>query len=100
VDVLISFAWFAAFGILVNAIQQLPCGSIWHWNGFLHDSVCGRWKAAEAMSFVSAILWLVSALVVGFFLDCNGRPRANDGHRGSGLPYVFARILALLLERK
>jgi hypothetical protein len=63
VDVLISFAWFAAFGILVDAIHHLPCGSIWSWH-FRGDSVCARWKAAEAFSFLSAIVWLVSALVV------------------------------------
>lgn len=62
-DVIISLAWFAAFGLLVNAINQLPCGSIWNW-GFVHDSVCGRWKAAEAFSFLSGIMWLVSALIV------------------------------------
>jgi hypothetical protein len=62
VDVLISFGWFAAFGILVDAIHDLPCGSIWSWH-FRGDSVCSRWKAAEAFSFLSAIVWLVSALV-------------------------------------
>ncbi|KAJ5947404.1 hypothetical protein N7466_000419 [Penicillium verhagenii] len=61
-DILISFAWFAAFGILVDAIHHLPCGSIWSWE-FRGDSVCGRWKAAEAFSFLSAIVWLVSGLV-------------------------------------
>ncbi|KAJ5759940.1 hypothetical protein N7520_007096 [Penicillium odoratum] len=61
-DVLISFAWFAAFGILVDAIKQLPCGSIWSWS-FRGDAVCARWKAAEAFSFLSAIVWLVSALI-------------------------------------
>lgn len=62
-DVLISFAWFAAFGILVDAIHHLPCGSIWSWR-FGGDAVCGRWKAAEAFSFLSAIVWLMSAIVV------------------------------------
>ncbi|CAL5872069.1 uncharacterized protein PFLUO_LOCUS6326 [Penicillium psychrofluorescens] len=81
-DILISFAWFAAFGVLVNAIHQLPCGSIWHWS-FLHDSVCGRWKAAEAMSFVSAILWLVSALVgIWFTFRVRKDTGANAGTTG------------------
>ncbi|KAJ5966352.1 hypothetical protein N7481_013066 [Penicillium waksmanii] len=63
-DVLISFAWFAAFGLLVNTINQLPCGGIWNWNFIRHrNDVCGRWKAAEAFAFLSAIVWLVSALV-------------------------------------
>lgn len=62
-DVLISFAWFAAFGILVDAIHHLPCGSIWRWH-FGSNTLCSRWKAAEAFSFMSAIVWLFSALVV------------------------------------
>lgn len=65
VDILISFAWFAAFGILVDALHHLSCGSIWSWR-FRGDAVCGRWKAAEAFSFLSAIVWLVSAIVVCF----------------------------------
>jgi hypothetical protein len=63
VDILISFAWFAAFGILVDYLHDLPCGSIWSWR-FRGDDFCGRWKAAEAFSFLSAIIWLVSAIVV------------------------------------
>ncbi|PWY96479.1 hypothetical protein BO94DRAFT_619603 [Aspergillus sclerotioniger CBS 115572] len=62
-DVIISFAWFAAFGILVDAIHKLNCGSIWHWGGLYHNDSCSRWKAAEAFSFISAIVWLASALV-------------------------------------
>ena len=62
-DILISFAWFAAFGVLVDTIRHLPCGSIWSWH-FRGDQTCGRWKAAEAFSFLSAIVWLVSAIVV------------------------------------
>ncbi|PYH84741.1 hypothetical protein BO82DRAFT_328706 [Aspergillus uvarum CBS 121591] len=62
-DVIISLAWFAAFGILVDAIHKLNCGSIWYWGGIIHNNSCGRWKAAEAFSFISAIVWLASALV-------------------------------------
>ncbi|BCR94682.1 MARVEL domain-containing protein [Aspergillus luchuensis] len=62
-DVIISLAWFAAFGILVNAIHKFSCGSIWHWGGLYRNNTCSRWKAAEAFSFISAIVWLASALV-------------------------------------
>lgn len=64
VDIILSLAWFAAFGILVDAIHKLNCGSIWHWNGFLSGDTCGRWKAAEAFAFISAFVWLVSGIVV------------------------------------
>lgn len=66
VDVILSLAWFAAFGILVDAIHKLDCGSIWHWGGFLSGDTCGRWKAAEAFAFLSAFVWLVSGIVVCF----------------------------------
>ncbi|KAJ5104926.1 hypothetical protein NUU61_002273 [Penicillium alfredii] len=77
-DVLISFAWFAAFGILVDALRHLPCGSIWGWH-FFNNSVCGRWKAAEAFSFLSAILWLVSA-IVGIWFTFRVRDTTSDGN--------------------
>ena len=67
VDVLISFAWFAAFGALVDAIMKNNCGDIWEWHSFNSDSMCDRWKAAEAFSFLSAVFWLVSTLLVCFF---------------------------------
>ncbi|KAL4895454.1 LCCL domain-containing protein [Aspergillus ambiguus] len=63
-DVLISFAWFAAFGILVDALHKLPCGGVFSWGNLIDRNECGRWKAAEAFSFISAVVWLVSALVV------------------------------------
>ncbi|KAJ5573968.1 uncharacterized protein N7459_008395 [Penicillium hispanicum] len=76
-DILISLAWFAAFGILVDAIHNLPCGSIWSWH-FRGSSVCARWKAAEAFSFLSAIVWLVSA-VVGIWFTFRVRHNTADG---------------------
>lgn len=69
VDIILSLAWFAAFGILVDAIHQLNCGSIWHWNNFLSGDTCGRWKAAEAFAFISAFVWLVSGIVVRILRD-------------------------------
>lgn len=69
VDIILSLAWFAAFGILVDAIHKLNCGSIWHWDGFLSGDTCGRWKAAEAFAFISAFVWLVSGIVVRILPD-------------------------------
>ncbi|KAJ6107823.1 hypothetical protein N7523_009146 [Penicillium sp. IBT 18751x] len=81
-DILISFGWFAAFGILVDAIHHLPCGSIWSWH-FRGDSVCARWKAAEAFSFLSAIVWLVSALVgIWFTFRKRGETTQSTGRWG------------------
>ncbi|OQE39772.1 hypothetical protein PENCOP_c006G02240 [Penicillium coprophilum] len=75
-DILISLAWFAAFGVLVDALHHMPCGSIWSWH-FRGDRMCGRWKAAEAFSFLSAIVWLVSA-IVGIWFTFRVRDNTTD----------------------
>lgn len=75
-DLLLSFAWFAAFGVLVDVLKKMDCGRPFDWGHITDGGVCSRWKAVEAFSFVSAILWLVSTIVV-----C----------------YPFARILFLRL---
>jgi hypothetical protein len=54
-DFIMMVAWFAAFGILVNWYGSPDCNQ----NGW-----CDRWKTAEAFSFISAILWLCSMLLV------------------------------------
>ncbi|OJJ48344.1 hypothetical protein ASPZODRAFT_150592 [Penicilliopsis zonata CBS 506.65] len=68
-DLVISFAWFAAFGILVNAIHKFDCGGVFRWTLFTNNSSCGRWKTAEAFSFLSAIVWLASALLHSYPLQ-------------------------------
>jgi len=54
-DFVMMAAWFAAFGVLVD----------WFGNPDCHhdDKWCKRWKAAEAFSLISAILWLLSMLL-------------------------------------
>lgn len=76
-DILISFAWFAAFGILVDAVNHLPCGSIWSWEFGGGDPLCGRWKAAEAFSFISAIIWIFSALI-GIWFTFRKRDKTTE----------------------
>jgi len=62
-DVILSFAWFAAFGALVNWLHKLNCGGAFDWDGLTHGGQCNQWKAAEAFAFMSAIFWLASALL-------------------------------------
>ncbi|EAW12762.1 MARVEL domain-containing protein [Aspergillus clavatus NRRL 1] len=80
-DVIISLAWFAAFGLLVDAIHKLNCGSIWQWHFVGDHTTCGRWKAAEAFSFLSAIVWMASALV-GLWFTFRVRGANADGYHG------------------
>ncbi|KAL4877522.1 marvel domain-containing protein [Aspergillus karnatakaensis] len=81
-DLLISLAWFAAFGLQVDANNRLNCGSIWRWGSITDDSYCGRWKASQAFSFLSAIVWIVSALV-GIWFTFRVRRHVSDSHRHS-----------------
>jgi len=64
VDIFISICWFVAFGLIVNLLDG-SCGYIFNWEGVeLHGvDQCGNWKAVIAFSFISAILWLVSAII-------------------------------------
>ncbi|KAI1085188.1 membrane-associating domain-containing protein [Whalleya microplaca] len=64
IDIIISICWFVAFGLLVNYLDG-ACGYVFNWNGvsFSRYDACGRWKAVIAFAFVSAICWLVSALI-------------------------------------
>ena len=81
-DVILSFAWFAAFGLLVNALDDMSCGGVFDWEGFTDNNLCARWKASEAFSFLSAIFWIVSAIVGLWFTyrTRDRRPVAGDGY--------------------
>lgn len=62
-DFLISVMWFVSFGLLVDWLNG-GCGYVFNWGGILgHDNFCAKQKANVAFAFLSAILWLVSALL-------------------------------------
>ena len=75
-DLVLSAAWFAAFGLLVDQLSGQNCGRTFNWSGITHAGFCNRWKAAQAFSFLSAIFWLVSAIVGIWFMSKNRRERA------------------------
>ncbi|KAJ9499599.1 hypothetical protein H2202_005182 [Exophiala xenobiotica] len=83
VDLFLSFAWFAAFGLLVNYVNgRTNCGgNTFDWSGIRHGGTCGRWKSNEAFSFLSAIVWIFSGLVGLWFIHRERRKtvRATDG---------------------
>ncbi|KAI0390429.1 marvel domain-containing protein [Xylariaceae sp. FL0594] len=64
VDLFISIAWFVAFGLLVDLLNG-SCGYVFDWNNVSFDrgNQCGKWKAVIAFAFLSAICWLVSAII-------------------------------------
>ncbi|TPX16932.1 uncharacterized protein E0L32_003494 [Thyridium curvatum] len=78
-DFLISVMWWVAFGLLVNWLDG-GCGYIFNWTGITlrgGDS-CGKWKADVAFCFLSALCWLVSALL-GVYWVHRQRTRATTG---------------------
>ncbi|KAK8190035.1 uncharacterized protein BKA78DRAFT_148165 [Phyllosticta capitalensis] len=63
-DLILSMAWFASFGLLVDFVDDnLTCSGPFHWGGLANGSYCSKWKADEAFAFISACFWLVSFLL-------------------------------------
>jgi len=62
-DLILSLGWFAAFGVLVNYLHLIGCGSYFTWGGITGGSICNQWQATEAFSFLSAIFWAASAII-------------------------------------
>lgn len=75
-DILLSLAWFAAFGLLVNWLGKIKCGSAFSWGNINvhHNSACSEWQASEAFSFLAAIFFAASALL-GLWVYHRGEPR-------------------------
>lgn len=63
-DFFLSILWFIAFGLLVDWLNG-RCGNVFDWNGitFRDTASCTQFKAVVAFSFLSAICWLVSAIL-------------------------------------
>ena len=84
-DLLISVAWFAVFGLLVNYLHGSDCNSgVFDWTNVTTRDVCGRWKASEAFSFLSALFWLASAVVGLWFIHRVEKKQAVAANNSSG----------------
>jgi hypothetical protein len=61
-DLLFCGAWWAVFGLLQEWYDGvMSCGSIWAWNAMIvRNGLCSKWNAAQAFSFLSAVLWFAS----------------------------------------
>jgi len=80
-DFILSLGWFAAFGVLVNWLGDINCGSAFSWGNIgFNRSPCSEWQAAEAFSFLAALFFLLSALL-GLYVSRYGEPRRS--HVGS-----------------
>jgi len=63
IDFLLFAAWMISFGLMVNFIEPLNCGSVFYWGDITQKGTCQKWKADVAFAFLSSIFWLVSALL-------------------------------------
>jgi hypothetical protein len=77
IDFLLFALWMIAFGLLVQFIGPLDCGSVFYWGDITQQGTCQRWKADVAFAFLSAIFWLASALLGLWFLH-----RHRKGYTG------------------
>lgn len=81
-DIVISLCWWAAFGLLVDNLNASVCGAWYHWgNVTFGEDPCGRFKAVVAFCFLSAIVWLASAIVDLFFSRRHREARTVTHHR-------------------
>ncbi|KKY26930.1 putative integral membrane protein [Diplodia seriata] len=78
-DLILSLAWFAAFGALVEYINSANCGGAFHWGGLYRGGWCDKWKANEAFAFIAACFWLASTLLGAWVFHKKSRPVVVDG---------------------
>jgi len=77
VDLLLFAAWMVSFGLLINFVDDLDCGSYFYWGS--GHATCHKWKADVAFAFLSSIFWLLSALLGLWFLRNHRRNNAVAG---------------------
>lgn len=61
-DLILTAAWFAAFALLFDLLHD-NCGNTFNSTGVTDIGMCRRQSAIEVFSFLSALLWLISAII-------------------------------------
>ncbi|CAM1501124.1 Fc.00g102860.m01.CDS01 [Cosmosporella sp. VM-42] len=93
-DIFVSILWWVVFGLLVDLIGN-SCGHVFNWSNVApRGDQCGKFKADIAFAFLSALLWLVSALI-GFFWVRNRErrvARADAAHARRGGWFRRSRV--------
>ena len=77
IDLFMSLAWFASFGLLVHFTRGACNAGAFDWGGITSGGTCNRWRAAQAFAFLSAVFWLTSALVGIWFTRKERRGNAK-----------------------
>ncbi|KAF5025232.1 hypothetical protein F66182_2698 [Fusarium sp. NRRL 66182] len=91
-DIFISINWWIAFGLLLIGSS---CGRVFDWDNVapIRGDQCGKMKAVIAFSFLSALLWLVSALIGFFWVRRRESAAARaDAAHGRRKPWFRSRV--------
>lgn len=70
------------FALLVIWFNGAGCGSAWAWGGISlsRGNYCGQWRAAQAFSFLSLVVWLTTfVLGVVTYHRLTRQPVINEG---------------------
>ncbi|KAK3078888.1 hypothetical protein LTS18_006362 [Coniosporium uncinatum] len=63
-DLLLSFAFFAAFGATNHWVNERGCYAGFLWAGVSRPNRCRKWTAAESFCFIAGFFFLCSAILV------------------------------------
>jgi len=66
-DLFISFAWFAAFGSLMEYVDCHHCTTSpfnIHYRNKIGNGLCKEWRVAEAFAFITGIFFLGNAIII------------------------------------
>jgi hypothetical protein len=77
VDIFLSLAWFAAFALMYLFTRDTCNSRAFDWNGITSGGTCDRWRAVQAFAFLSAVFWLVSAVVGIWFTHRERKGRVD-----------------------
>ncbi|KAJ4345043.1 hypothetical protein N0V95_005985 [Ascochyta clinopodiicola] len=81
-DLVFTAGWAAAFALLVRWFDDADCGSAWSWSGISlsRGNYCGQWRAAQAFSFLSLVMWFTTfVLGVITYHRLTRQPVVNEG---------------------
>ncbi|KAF7513539.1 hypothetical protein GJ744_008833 [Endocarpon pusillum] len=76
-DVVLAAAWFSTFGLLINWLHGHACGGTLDGSEITSAGHCNELKAAEALSFLSAIFWSLSAIIGIYYMTRAGKGQSD-----------------------
>ncbi|TGO87532.1 hypothetical protein BPOR_0220g00100 [Botrytis porri] len=89
IDFLMFVMYMISFGLLIDFITPLKCGSKFNWHGVFGSSACARWKSDVAFAFLASLFFLGSFLLGTYTHHRNRHTVVTDqpanGQQSNGL---------------